>query len=136
MFEIAVRYAAIAVLVAEGEEGVAVATSAESIAVKGSVPSVVGELRGGVGSAEDGMNGCPFSRRLVDLFRLPLPVGEARRESVFRKLDLRFGGTTDAGSMGTAGIFWPGWASRSFRSSSTTSMAVRVRVRLWVGVLM
>lgn len=61
--------------------------------------------------------------------------GEARRESVLRKVDFLFGGgvgTVDASS-GNLGSFLPGRASLSFSCASTISVAVRVRVRLWVG---
>ena len=61
-------------------------------------------------------------------------VGEARRESVFKKVDLRFGGAGRvSGDIGRMGILMVGWDWRSLRSSSTSSIAVRVRVRLWVG---
>lgn len=55
MFAIVVRYAAMAVLVADGEVGVALATSAGSMAVKGSLASLLGEVRGGVGRVVEGI---------------------------------------------------------------------------------
>jgi hypothetical protein len=67
--------------------------------------------------------------------RLDLPAGEARRESVLRNADLRFGaggGTKDASS-GSGGSRVAGCESRSLLWSSTTSSAVRVSVRLCVG---
>ena len=51
-----------------------------------------------------------------------LPEGEASRERVFRKADLRLGGTGRvAESMGGVGILRPGKLSRSFAWSSTIS---------------
>lgn len=53
---------------------------------------------------------------------LLLPEGDASRESVLRKADLRFGGTgSDATSIGGDGILSPGKLSRSLAWSSTTS---------------
>jgi len=63
-----------------------------------------------------------------------LPEGDARRERVLRKTDLRFGGAgREELSMGREGILSPGYASRSLPCNSTISNAVRVRVILWVG---
>lgn len=94
--------------------------------VKGSFISPVGEAIG-VGKRE---LECGFELLLPVL----LEVGEARRERVLRKLDLRFGGGCRAsGLMGKGGILTLGLVSRSFLSRSRISMAVLVRVRLWVG---
>jgi hypothetical protein len=62
-----------------------------------------------------------------------LAEADARRERVLWNVDfvLRFGG--DGGSMGRVGSVVVGFASRSLRSRSTSSTAVRVRVRLCVG---
>lgn len=92
--------------------------------VKGSFISPVGEAIG------VGRSGLVFLRFVL------LEVGEARRERVFRKLDLRFGGGgIESALMGRGGILTLGLVSRSFWSSSRISMAVRVRVRLWVGAV-
>jgi len=61
-------------------------------------------------------------------------AGEARRESVFKNVDLRFGGVGKvSGDIGRMGILIVGWDWRSLRPSSTSSIAVLVSVRLWVG---
>lgn len=71
---------------------------------------------------------------LVPLRFVLLEAGDARRERVLRKLDLRFGGgRMESALMGRGGILTLGFVSRSFWSSSRISMAVRVRVRLWFG---
>ena len=60
--------------------------------------------------------------------------GEARRERVLRKADLRLGGGGGSAetSIGRLGSLAPGLESRSFPCISTISRAIRVRVRLWV----
>jgi len=62
-------------------------------------------------------------------------VGDARRDRVLRNVDLRLGGGKgrESGWMGNGGTLRVAWEWRSLRSSSTSSMAVRVKVRLWVG---
>lgn len=91
--------------------------------IKGSAISPVGEAIG-VGRMEPNEGFVP--RRLV-----LLDVGDARRESVLRKFDLRFGGGgIESAVMGNGGIFRFGLVSRSFWSSSTISIAVLVRVKL------
>lgn len=89
-----------------------------------------------VGVAE--MEGLPVEEprrdgRVVD----DLLDGDARRESVFRNADLRFGGGDGraAASMGSLDSFSPGKLSRSFPSISSSSTAVRVSVRLCVGAV-
>lgn len=55
---------------------------------------------------------------------------------MFKNVDFFFGGMgKDAGSMGNEGSLRLGLEDRSFWSSSTISIAVRVRVRLWVGAI-
>lgn len=102
--------------------------------VKGSPISPDGEVRG-VGRL-DGMELALVKRRFDELLRPVFPdVGEARRDKVLRKVDLRFGGGLGRVCMsrGKAGSLTVGCASRSLLSNSTISNAVRVRVRLWVG---
>lgn len=97
------------------------------------------ELKGSLISPDGDVSGVEMLRglTLVLLKRRLLfaEVGEARRDRVLRKFDLRFGGGagSDCMSMGRAGNLTPGWDSRSLWSSSTSSFAVRVRVRLCVG---
>jgi hypothetical protein len=66
----------------------------------------------------------------VDTVRAPLLLGEARRDSVLRKI-LRLMGWA-AESMGNLGSLVPGTESASLTCNSTTSVAVRVSVRLCV----
>lgn len=102
--------------------------------VKGSVISPEGEVRG-VGRF-DGME-VAFLKRRVPLRPPFADVGDARRDRVWRKLDLRFGGGVGRVciSRGKTGSSTPGCDSRNFLSKSTISNAVRVRVRLWVGAV-
>lgn len=66
-----------------------------------------------------------------------LDEGEARRERVLRKVDLRFGGEGSVDtSIGSLGSLADPSESASLACSSTISVAVRVRVRLCVGVFM
>lgn len=112
------------VAVAVGEPSWADAEPLSEWKLNGSACSVVGEASGEAG---------PRFPLMVPLRPVLLEEGEARRERVLRKLDLRFGGGSVCGSMGSAGSGVAGLASRSFWSSSTISIAARVRVRLWVG---
>jgi hypothetical protein len=129
MFEIMVRYEAMAVLLAEGLTVTELSRLLAVKEVKGSLSSPEGEVRG-VAPAEMAL--ALVSRRLEELRAIFEEVGEARRDNVLRKVDLRFGGGegSDCMSMGNTGSFTPGWDSESFRSSSTISLAVRVRVKL------
>jgi hypothetical protein len=115
---------------------------------KGSLSSLEGE------ETEDGRLEVPFVGDETELFaalgvvveiegcRKPwlglagdsLTPGEAKRERVLRNADFLFGGMAiDERAAGSLGFFTWGWASRSFSSSSTSSNAVRMSVRLWVG---
>ena len=129
----AVRYAASPVTVLFA----AVKASAVASDLKlsnGSPDSCVGEDT--VGVAE--MEGPPVEEPRRDgRAEEDLLDGDARRESVFRNADLRFGGGDGnaEGSMGSLGSFNPGKLSRSFPSISTSSSAVRVRVILCVGAV-
>lgn len=69
--------------------------------------------------------------KLTTLVELDLLAGEANLDRVFRNADLRFGGAGSA-VIGSFGSFTPGCESRSLSSSSMTSKAVLVSVRLWV----
>lgn len=63
--------------------------------------------------------------------------GEVRRERVLRKVDLRFGGEGSVDtSIGSLGSLADPSESASLACNSTISVAVRVRVRLCVGVFM
>lgn len=109
-----------------GEESPLMAVKLEN----GSLTSPDGDVKG-VGRPEENILVVLFRRR-PDAERLVRDdVGDAKRDRVLRKVDFRFGGGgNDAMSMGRGGKLAPGWTSRSFWSSSTISMAVRVRVRL------
>jgi hypothetical protein len=120
-----VRYAASAVAPVIGDVGVPLVAPLVSEANGSRLPSPTA----GAGAAAVG----------VDVFRLDrlvlLLAGDARRESVLRKADLRLGvgAGTEAASIGSRGSFRVGFVSRSLLWSSTTSSAVRVSVRLCVG---
>lgn len=61
-------------------------------------------------------------------------AGDAKRESVLRKLDLRFGvGRWAANPDGRGGMSAAGWDSRNLWLRSRISLVVRVSVRLCVG---
>lgn len=121
-----------AVLLAEG----LAAELSRLLAVKevnGSFNSPEGELRG-EGPLETVLGS--LNRRLEEPLRAILEeVGDASRDKVLRKVDLRFGGGEGSNCMstGNTGSVIPEWDSRSFRSSSMISFAVRVRVKLCVG---
>lgn len=104
------RYAAIAVLMADGDLTTVWSTSPS---VKGSLSSPEGDVKGGV---RVGMVLALVSRRPTEDCRWLLPdVGDARRERVLRKVDLRFGGAgMESGLMGRTGILTVGCESRSF----------------------
>jgi len=73
----------------------------------------------------------PLGETLMGLLGDLLEVGEVRRESVLRKVDLRFGGGgRESWVKGRAGTLS---CSLSLVSRSRISIAERVRVRLWVG---
>lgn len=109
----------------------------ESNEVNGSIISLEGEVMG-VGSVEGMTTLALVARRLDELFRAAFDEeGDASRDKVLRKVDLRLGGRAgrvDA-SMGSAGRVAPGMSSRSFWSNSTISTAVRVSVKLCVGAV-
>jgi hypothetical protein len=132
--------------------GTSVAVSVSDITwLKGSLSSLEGE------ETEEGRLEEPFIGDATELFaafgvvveidgsRDPLlglagdnlTLGEAKRERVLRNADFLFGGMgIDNRAEGRVGFFTCGWASRSFSSSSTSSNAALMSVRLWVGVLM
>jgi hypothetical protein len=97
--------------------------------VKGSLSSPEGEVRG-VGPEDVAL--AFVNRRLEELRAIFEEVGDARRDRVLRKVDLRFGGGegSDCMSIGNTGSLTVGWDSQSLRSSSAISFAVRVRVKL------
>jgi len=119
-------------------------TSENRSCFEGEVSGVVGGMGGKPGMpAERGLitNGVAVGETLT-LIALALvalrwcfvDAGEARRESVFKNVDLRFGGVGKvSGDIGRMGILIVGWDWRSLRPSSTSSIAVLVSVRLWVG---
>ena len=80
-------------LVFARDESVASAASAVlEGAVKGSVSSFEGDVTG-VFASELEVVDCTVDEARADAWRaLDLPAGEASRDSVFRKFDLRFGG--------------------------------------------
>ena len=104
------RYAAIAVLMADGDFTTVWSTVPS---VKGSPSSPEGDVRGEV---RVGIELALVNRRPTEDPRwLLLDVGDARRERVLRKVDLRFGGAgMESGLMGRAGILTVGCESRSF----------------------
>ena len=103
------------------------------VTVVGSTSSAPGEATG-VGRPE-GVPTLPVTEAARAVWRpfADLEEGEARRERMLRKADLRFGGRAGAGWMGRWGRATAGWASWSFVLSSMISREVRLRVRLWVG---
>ena len=116
-------------------EGLGISELLRLLAVKeekGSLSSPEGDVSGVI----PGETALEFVKRRVEELRAILEeVGDARRDRVLRKVDLRFGGGggSECTSTGNAGSLTPGWDSRSFRSKSTISFIVRVRVKLWVG---
>lgn len=97
--------------------------------VKGSLSSPEGEVRG---VAPGAVALALVNRRREELRAIFEEVGDARRDRVLRKVDLRFGGGegSECMSIGNTGSLAAGWDSQSFRSSSAISCAVRVRVKL------
>lgn len=100
------RYEATPVLFAEGLTSAEVSIVLELKVVNGSLISPDGEVSG-VGRLEEKLLAL-LKRRLEERAVL-LDVGEARRDSVLRKVDLRLGGVgRDCMLRGTAGRVTPG----------------------------
>jgi hypothetical protein len=117
-----------AVLLAEGLMGIEPSRLLAVKEMKGSPSSPEGEVSGEV--LETALE--LVNLRFEEFRAIFEEVGDARRDRVLRKLDLRFGGGegSDCMSMGNEGSLTLGCDSRSFRSRSPISFAVRVRVKL------
>ncbi|SRR6266576_7195884 len=113
------------VLVADGD----VSGEEASMDMKGSLDSTLGDVCG-----DDGLWVLIWLRRFdTEVCRDALEeVGDARRESVLRNVDRRFGGGVEyiCESRGSSGTLISGWRSFSFWSSSNSSFAVLVNVKL------